>query len=359
MIVRTFVMAGGGTGGHIVPSLAVAGELKRRGHKAVFIGTKKGLEAKLVPEAGYPLEWIDIDAIKGMGLRAALRMAAKMPRAVHVARKVLRREAAAAVFSMGGFVAGPTVLAAASLGVPVVVMEPNAMPGLTNRKMASLAYRALVMFEEAGQFFRKGKWEVCGLPVREEFFRIAQKVHGGPLTVLVTGGSRGSRTLNNAARRAWQLAREAGMAVRWIHQCGVEMFAELSAEFSKGKYDGRVTAFVDNMPEAFAEADLIICRSGAGTVSELAASGKPSVLVPYPFAADQHQLKNAEAMQNAGASRLVLDQEITGERMLAEIESLAVDPLELARMSKAARRLAKPDALKRATDVLESAVVNA
>ena len=172
---KTFVMAGGGTGGHVIPALAVARELKRRGHTPLFIGTKKGLESKLVPQAGFPIEWVDIGGIKGLGLGALARMTLKMPRAIHAARTVLKREKAAAVFSMGGFVAGPTVLAAAALGVPVVVMEPNAMPGLTNRKMASFAYRALVMFEEAGKFFRPGRWEVCGLPVREEFFKILPK----------------------------------------------------------------------------------------------------------------------------------------------------------------------------------------
>ncbi len=359
MTARTFVMAGGGTGGHVIPALAVAEELKRRGHKAIFIGTRKGLESKLVPEAGFRLDWIDIEGIKGLGLGAVWRVGIKMPQALQTTRKLLRREEVAAVFSMGGFVAGPTVLAAATLGVPVVVMEPNAMPGLTNRRMAGMAYRALVVFEEAGKFFRKGKWEVCGLPVREEFFHLTPKPFGNPFTVLVSGGSRGSRTLNNAARVAWRLAQEAGMAVRWIHQCGVDMFAELAEEFRQGNYNGKVTAFVDNMPEAFAESDVIICRSGAGAVSELAAAGKASVLVPFPFAADQHQLRNAEAMQRAGASRLVLDQEMDGARMLAEIKSLGADAGALIAMGDAARRLARPDALKRACDVLENAAANA
>ena len=352
---KTFVMAGGGTGGHVVPAVAVARELERRGHRALFIGTKKGMESKLVPQAGFPIEWVDIGGIKGLGLGALARMTLKMPRAIHAARAVLKREKAAAVFSMGGFVAGPTVLAAVALGVPVVVMEPNAMPGLTNRKMAGFAYRALVMFEEAGKFFRPGNWEVCGLPVRDEFFKIQPNKRGDLFTVFVTGGSRGSRTLNNAARSAWRLAKEAGMKIRWIHQSGVESSAELTEEFKHGNYDGRAVEFVDDMPKAFAEADLIICRSGAGTVSELAAAGRPSVLVPFPFAADQHQLKNAEAMRDAGAAALVPDREMTGERMVTEIRTLSEDRVGLERMGSAARRLAKPEALKRAVDVLEEA----
>ncbi len=352
---KTFVMAGGGTGGHVVPAVAVARELKRRGHKALFIGTRKGMESKLVPQAGFPIEWVDIGGIKGLGLGAMARMTLKMPGAIRAARAVLQKEKAAAVFSMGGFVAGPTVLAAASLGVPVVVMEPNAMPGLTNRKMAGLAYRALVMFEEAGKFFRPGCWEVCGLPVRDEFFKIQPRKRSELFTVLVTGGSRGSRTLNNAARAAWRIAKEAGMKIRWIHQSGVESFAELLEEFKHGKYDGRLNDFVDDMPKAFAEADLIICRSGAGTVSELSAAGKPSVLVPFPFASDQHQLKNAEAMRDAGAATMVLDAEMTGERMVAEIHTLSEGRGALDRMGTAARGLAKPEALKRAVDVLEEA----
>ena len=351
----TFLMAGGGTGGHIVPAIAVAQELRRRGHKVIFSGTKKGLESRLVPAAGFSIEWIEIGGLKGLGLGALPRLAVNLPRAVLISLRVLRREKVAAVFSMGGFVAGPVVLAAAAIGVPLVVMEPNAMPGLTNRRMAKLAYRALLMFEEAGQFFKPGRWEVSGLPVREAFLRIKSRRPGKPLTVLVTGGSRGSRTLNNAAKECWKLAREAGMRVRWIHQSGVDTFKEMSEAFAAEKADGCLEAFFDDMVKVFDEADLIICRSGASTVSELAAAGKASILVPYPFAADNHQLKNAEAMVRQGAAVLVLDKEMTGARMLQEIRALSADSRVIEAMAAAARKMAKPEALTKAVTVLEQA----
>ena len=356
---QTFLMAGGGTGGHVVPAIAVAQELRRLGHKVIFVGTKKGLEAKLVPAAGFPIEWIEIGGIKGLGIGALLKMGIHLPRAVLISLRVMRTAKVAAVFSMGGFVAGPVVLAAAALGVPLVVMEPNAMPGLTNRRMAKLAYRALVMFEEAGQFFRPGRWEVSGLPVREAFFLIKQRRPARPLTVLVTGGSRGSRTLNNAARDCWKRTQEAGLKIRWLHQCGTDGIDVLQQEFSAGRFEGRVDAFFDNMAKVFDEADLIICRSGASTVSELAAAGKAAVLVPFPFAADDHQLKNAEAMVRNGAAVLVLDKEMTGARMLLEIQALELDRERIETMGKAARKLARPGALARAVTVLlEAAKVN-
>jgi UDP-N-acetylglucosamine--N-acetylmuramyl-(pentapeptide) pyrophosphoryl-undecaprenol N-acetylglucosamine transferase len=260
-----------------------------------------------------------------------------------------------AVFSMGGYAAGPAVLAALARRIPVVVMEPNAMPGFTNRRIARLVTRALIGFPETARWFPAGRTELTGLPVREEFFGIQAKPRGEVLNILITGGSQGSRTLNEAARGSWKLFREAGTKVRMVLQAGRAGADALREEFNASGLAGDVCAFIDDMPRAFAAADLVVSRAGAGAVAELAAAGKPSILVPFPFAADQHQLRNAEAMQRAGAARLVTDSEMSGERLFAEAQELSAEGGVLERMGSAARGLAKPGAAARAADVLEGA----
>ena len=349
----TFVMAGGGTGGHVIPAIAVARELCARGHRPLFIGTKTGFEAKLVPAAGFEIEWIEIGGLKNVGFGQTLRTLTQMPVSLARVRRLLGRLKPAAVFSMGGFAAGPVVLAAISRGLSVVVMEPNAMPGLTNRQIGRFVFRALVSFPETERWFPAGRTEITGLPVRAEFFRIAPRIRDGKLNVLITGGSRGSRTLNNAAREAWALLREA--PVRLVHQTGVDAYGEIASDFAASGVDGEVRAFIEDMPAAFAEADLVVCRSGAGAVAELAAAAKPSILVPFPFAADDHQRKNAEAMARAGAARLVPDKETNGARLVEEIHALTERPALLEEMSANARKFAHPDAARRAADVLEEA----
>ncbi len=351
---RTFLMAGGGTGGHVIPALAVARELQGRGHHPIFVGTHEGFEAKLVPGSGFPIEWIEIGGLKGVGLGKVLRTLAELPSGVARALGILRRHRPAAVFSMGGYVAGPVVIAAALRGVPIVAMEPNAIPGFTNRWMARFIRRALVSFPETSRYFPKGRTEVTGVPVRRAFFEVAPKPHEARLSILITGGSRGSRTLNNAARGSWVLLRDARLDVRIVHQTGsVAPHEEIAHDFARTGIDGRVVPFIHDMPAAFAEADLIVCRSGAGALAELAAAGKPSILVPFPFATDDHQLHNAEAFRTAGAARLVLDSDMTGERLVREVFALAAARPLLDQMSANARKLAHPGAAERAADVLE------
>lgn len=252
---------------------------------------------------------------------------------------------------MGGYVAGPPVLAALLRGVPVVAMEPNAFPGATNRWIARWVSRALINFDETARFFPPGRTEITGLPVREEFFHLPPKA-GAKFTVLITGGSQGSRTLNEAARQSWPLFRDAGISVRLIHQTGTSMYKELSAEFCQAGLSGEIAEFIADMPAAFAQADFIVCRSGAGAVSELAAAGKPSMLVPFPFAADQHQLKNAQAFERAGAARLSLDKDWNGQKFFELVRELLQNPDELRRMGDSARKLAHAGAARRAAQIL-------
>ncbi len=347
------VMAGGGTGGHVIPLLAVAGELRARGHQPLFIGTRTGFEARLVPAANFPLEFIDIGGLKRVGVIRTLRTMVQLPISVGKVLGMLRRHRPGAVFSMGGYAAGPVVLGALLQRLPLVVMEPNAMPGLTNRQVGRFVARALLSFQEAARFFPAGKSEITGLPVRPEFFSIAYKPRESKLTVLITGGSQGSRTLNEAAIGSWRYFREANFPIRFIHQTGAAAHEVIARKFADSGLEGEVVPFIDNMPAAYARADLVVCRAGAGTVSELAAAGKPSLLVPLPHAADQHQLRNAEAFVKAGAAEMVLDKHMDGGRLFEEIGKLSAQPGFLKRMGEQARTFAHPNAARRAAEVVE------
>jgi UDP-N-acetylglucosamine--N-acetylmuramyl-(pentapeptide) pyrophosphoryl-undecaprenol N-acetylglucosamine transferase len=339
-----FVMAGGGTGGHVIPSIAVALELKQKGHDVFFIGTRDGYEGKLVPKSGFPIEWIEIGGLMRVGLRQARQTLFQLPSSVLRCYGLLK--GVSAVFSMGGYVAAPVMLAAWLRRIPIVIMEPNAMPGITNRRMGKIAKRILVSFEEAAKYFPQDRVEVTGLPVRPEFFAVPDREPGAELHLLVTGGSQGAKRLNDALPEAYPSLEN----VRVVHQTGSRDSGSVASKFASSKLDGEVVTFIDDMPKAFAEADLVVCRSGAGTVAELAAAGKPSILVPFPFAADDHQFHNAKALRDAGAAILVRDSEMNGARLLKELERL--DATELKRMSAAARRFAKRGAAERAAELL-------
>ena len=347
-----FIMAAGGTGGHVMPALAVARELRRHGHDAVFVGMRQGLEARLAPVEGFRVEFLRIGGWQRVGLARRVRTAVELPWSVLRAALLLGRLRAAAVFSMGGYAAAPVCLAAWLRRVPVVLLEPNVVPGLVNRWTGRFAARILVNFEATASAFGSRPTEVTGMPVREGFFQVPPKPRGEWFDVLVTGGSQGSRTLNQAARESWPLFRQANARVRMVLQTGPAAYPELAREFEQSGMLGRVVPFLDDMPAAFAEADLVVCRAGAGAVAELAAAGKPAILVPFPYAADQHQLRNAETLARAGAARLVEDREMNGRRLFEEVTALAARPQELEAMSRAVRRFARPDAARRAAAAL-------
>jgi UDP-N-acetylglucosamine--N-acetylmuramyl-(pentapeptide) pyrophosphoryl-undecaprenol N-acetylglucosamine transferase len=255
---------------------------------------------------------------------------------------------------MGGYVAGPVMAAALLCGIPLVVMEPNALPGLANRRVAARVYRALVGFEATRAWFPKDKCEVTGLPVRPEFFHIRPK-REGTFTVLITGGSRGARTLNRASLESWELFRESHKPVRIVHQTGAAEYESLAQAFSTARVEGEVVPFIRDMPEAFADADVVVGRAGAGGVSEIAAAGMPSVLVPLPTAADDHQRRNAQILIEAEAARMVPNREMNGARLFREIESLRESREELERMRVRVRQFARPGAAERAAEILEEA----
>jgi UDP-N-acetylglucosamine--N-acetylmuramyl-(pentapeptide) pyrophosphoryl-undecaprenol N-acetylglucosamine transferase len=345
-------MAGGGTGGHVMPLIAVAEQLRSRGHEPYFIGTRTGFEARLVPARKFLLEYIDIGGFVGLGLARKLKLLYQLPLSILKCLSSIRRHKPVACFSLGGYVAAPPVVASLLSGIPLIVMEPNAMPGVVNRWMGRFARKALLSFEQAAAYFPAPAIEITGLPVRDEFFLIPRKPFSGELTLLVTGGSQGSQTLNRAMRELWPLLASSDLKVNIIHQCGRRDEEQLKQDFTATNLKGRVTAFLSDMPAAFAEADLVLCRAGAGTVGELAAAGRPSILVPFPFAADDHQTKNAEAMVAAGGGLMFRDEQLTGPVLLDVLRDFITHPDKLEQMAQRAKSLQKAGAATRAVDIL-------
>jgi UDP-N-acetylglucosamine--N-acetylmuramyl-(pentapeptide) pyrophosphoryl-undecaprenol N-acetylglucosamine transferase len=347
-----FIMTGGGTGGHVFPALAVARVLRERGHELLFIGTQEGMESRLVPEDGFNMAFVRVGGLNRVGLRKQMRTAFQLPGGIAIAWGILKRFRPDAVFSTGGFVAGPVSLAAIFSNTPLIVLEPNAIPGFANRRVARRVHKALLGFPSTAAWFPPAKSEVIGYPVRPEFFSL-RPGQNRVFTVLITGGSRGARSLNRAVRESWPLFQRAKSPVRIIHQTGVAEHESLASEFAATGLNGEVVPFIRDMVTAFGNADLVVGRSGAGAVSEIAAAGMPSVLVPLPFAADDHQRRNAETFVNAGAARMLLDSDLSGTRLFEAVEGLRNDQDELRHMRERVRQFAKPGAAERGATVLE------
>ena len=342
------LIAGGGTGGHVIPGLAIAREMRDRyGAEVRFVGTARGLEVRLVPEAGFGLELMEVGQLKGVSMAVRARTVADLPVGIRRCMKLLRSLRPHVVVGVGGYASGPAMMAAVLMRVPTLAYEPNAAPGLANRIVGRMVNAAAVNFEEARRFFRNA--EVTGVPVRAEFFSLPEWVAGAAPRLLVFGGSQGARALNVAmpAVIVELLRRLPGLTV--LHQAGVRHEAATREAYAATGADAgrwRVEAFLDDMPARFAEASLILCRSGS-SVAELAAAGKPSLLVPFPQAADDHQRKNAEAFRRVGAAAMLVETEMTPERLLGELTGMLGDEEGLRRMGERARGLARPEALRR------------
>jgi UDP-N-acetylglucosamine--N-acetylmuramyl-(pentapeptide) pyrophosphoryl-undecaprenol N-acetylglucosamine transferase len=342
------IMAGG-TGGHIFPGIAVADELARRRVPVIWLGGKTGLETRLVPQHGIALESIDISGVRGKGIVTLLRMPFKLAGAVLAARKLIRKHTPRSALALGGYAAAPGGIAARLMKIPLVVHEQNRIPGKTNRLLAKKATRVLSGFDGV---FPGAEW--VGNPVRESIVKIATPeqryaARGGALKLLVLGGSQGAQSLNAALP---EVLRRRGtkppVAVR--HQCGEAHFDKARDAYLSAGIDAEVVPFEKDMASAYAWADLVICRSGALTLAELAAAGAPSILVPFPHAMDDHQTKNAEAMVAAGGALLVPEgADFTG-RLGKAFEAIG-DRTRLLAMARAARTLAKPHAAARIADV--------
>ena len=338
------ILAGGGTGGHVIPALAIANELKKSyAAEVLFIGTARGIENRLVPAAGYPLQLVRVGALKNVSLMTRAKTAFDLPRAVWDAGRMLNEFAPDVVIGVGGYASGPAMLAAVVKHIPTLAFEPNVVPGFANRVVARFVSGAAVHFEETAKYFRHA--EVTGVPVRQAFFEIAPK-RGGTPTLLVFGGSQGAHAINEAMIRCLPELRRQAPGIHIIHQTGERDYNDALAAYKSLGESAEVFKFIEDMPAVFARADLVVCQSGASTVAEITAAGKPAIFVPFPRAADDHQRVNAEALAGSGAAVVVEESKLEGVWLAETIAALLGDPRRLQQMSEAARGLAHPDAAR-------------
>ncbi len=340
------LIAGGGTGGHVIPALAIARELQECFQAEIlFVGTSRGIETRLVPAAGFELRLIQVGALKSVSLATRIKTATTLPRAILNSWRILQQFKPDVVIGVGGYASGPAMLASALRGLPTLVFEPNVVPGFANRVVAPMVTMAAVHFEESRRYFRLSR--VTGVPVRKEFFQLPPL--GGLVpdhrpTLLVFGGSQGASKLNQTVIESLDTLRQQVPGIYIIHQTGDRDYNDAQATYLRAGISAELSPFIDDMPEAFARADLVLCRSGASTVAEIAAAGRPAVFVPFPFAADDHQRRNAEVLERAGAAMLIPESQLTRDRLVQVVTSLLKDRARLLRMAQAARGLSHPHA---------------
>ena len=348
---RRVVVAGGGTGGHLYPGIAVARQLQadRPGTSVTFAGTARGIESRVVPREGFELDLIRSSGLKGKSIGARLRGASLLPLSALDAWRLLSRRKPDLVLGVGGYSSGPVVAMAALRGIPTLLLEQNAVPGLTNRLLAPLVRAAAVTYESTLPFFR-GKGFVAGNPVRAEFLRPPDHrldaAPGAALRVLIFGGSQGAHAINVACVEAAPKLAASVTPLDITHQTGERDLEMVREGYERAGLRARVEPFLYEMDREMNEAGLVICRAGATTLAEVTAAGKPSVLIPLPTATDDHQRKNAEVLGGAGAAEVIDQRELSGNRLAVRVMALAADPQGRAAMGAAARRLARPDAAR-------------
>ena len=342
------LIAGGGTGGHVIPALAIARELRDTAAAEVrFVGTARGLETRLVPEAGFPLELIHVGQLKNVSVATRLRTIVDLPLGIGRCVSLLRSFRPHLVIGVGGYASGPAMMAAILLWVPTLAFEPNAVPGLANRLVGRLVDAAAVNFEETQRYFRRAR--VTGTPVRPEFFAIGKRPRSESKRLLVFGASQGARVLNELMPKIMQRLLSAFPRLYVVHQTGGRHGASTADAYECAAVAMdrvQITPYLDDMAEQFEAADLILCRSGASTMAELAAAGRAALLVPFPQAADDHQRKNADVFVAAGAAEMVVEAELTEERLLEILRKLLADDTRREQMAAQARKLAHPDAVR-------------
>lgn len=337
------ILAGGGTGGHVIPALAIARELRSNfDAEIIFIGTSRGMETRLVPRAGYELKLVEVGALNRVSAATQVRTLLNLPRAIWRAGRYISEFRANVVIGVGGYASGPGMIAAAALGVPTVAFEPNVVPGFANRRLAPVLAAACVQFEETCCNFRN--CYVTGIPVRQEFFHVPPRPRGSQPTLLVFGGSQGARRINEVLLDSLKALYQAIPNLIILHQTGERDYENAQAAYLQAGVRAEVSPFIDNMPEAFARADLLLCRSGASTVAEVMAAGKPAIFIPFPQAADDHQMRNAQALARMSAAVVIRQDDLAPATLVASIAELLRDPARLQAMGLAAREHAHPHA---------------
>ncbi|HXC58386.1 MAG TPA: undecaprenyldiphospho-muramoylpentapeptide beta-N-acetylglucosaminyltransferase [Steroidobacteraceae bacterium] len=359
---RPILVMAGGTGGHVFPALALARLLRAHSREVIWLGTRRGLEARVVPAEGFPIEWLSMAGIRGKGPVSMLKAPFMLARALWEALRIVRRLRPSVVVGLGGFVAGPGGLAAWLCRRPLLIHEQNAVAGYTNRCLAHLAREVLTAFPAA--FAGNRKTRLIGNPVRADIAalpvpetRFADRT--GPIRLLVVGGSLGAMRLNQVVPQALakiqSIAGSPSITVR--HQTGEKHLQAAQSAYAAAAVHGDVTAFINDMAEALAWADLVVCRAGALTVAELAAAGVGSILVPYPHAVDDHQTHNAQFLVQVGAARCVGDAALTPDALATLLIKLCADRAPLLEMARAARGVARPDAAQALFDACLAAEV--
>jgi UDP-N-acetylglucosamine--N-acetylmuramyl-(pentapeptide) pyrophosphoryl-undecaprenol N-acetylglucosamine transferase len=356
------LVAGGGTGGHVFPGIALAEEVVTRHPKndVVFVGTARGLEASVVPLAGYPIELIDVRGLKGKGFLGILAGLLRLPRAFLQSWRVVRKWRPDVVVGVGGYASGPVVLAARLLGIPTAVQEQNAVAGLTNRLLGRLVQVAFTAFPEAGRQFPSRKVQQLGNPIRRQLldnYMRPMRKQDKLLGVLVFGGSQGAHGLNMRVIEALPFLADLRDRVHFIHQTGARDREQVEKGYAAVGFTPDVREFIVDMSAAYSGADLVVCRAGATTLAELNVCKKPSILVPFPAAADNHQVKNAQSLVDAGAAVMIEERDLSGELLAAEIRRILLDDGIRERMARAAGALGRPQAASEIADVLTQMTV--
>lgn len=356
MSTRTLMIAGGGTGGHIYPAIAIAREYLSRGkdRDVVFVGTPYGLEKTIVPKNGFKLEFVDVGGLKGKSFFTTLKNLFKLPLSLFTAWGLLSRHRPSAILGVGGYASGPVLFVGALRGFPTLIQEQNAFPGLTNRILARFVKRLAVAFPEALQRFgRPG--DVTGNPVRKEFFEATRPARGdGKLRLLIFGGSQGSRILNRAVTEALLFMARLKGQLEIVHQTGQTDHATVAEAYRTSAFaDARVTPYIDSMAAELAAADLVVCRAGAMTVGELAAVGRAAILVPFAAATNDHQLANAKVLEAKGGAVVITEAELTPEKLASTIQQILSDPKRVSAMGESLKKLSSPDASTKIVQIIE------
>ena len=350
------IIAGGGTGGHLFPGVAVAKEICRRKDKAeiLFITGRRKMASDILTEAGFVHDAIAVEGIKGRGWKKGATVILKLPWSLFQAMMMIRKFSPHLVFGVGGYSAGPVCVAAKMMGIPSAIHEQNSFPGLTNRLLCRIVDRVFIAFEESRAHFPRGSLFLTGNPIREELLieRSPQSAGDQYFTILVMGGSQGARAINDAFVEALAILRDKGRKPLVIHQTGGADYARVREAYEQRGLSGDVTPFIQDMARAYNQANVVVSRAGASTVSELAALGKPSILIPYPYAANRHQETNAGILVRVGGAEMVLQKNLTGQHLAELLATYMDEPAALEKMGASARTVGRPDAARIITDLL-------
>jgi len=351
------VIAGGGTGGHLFPGIAIAEEFLKRDDKTqiIFIGTQRGIESRLLGQLGYELREIDIEGVKGRGIKALMKVVYQIPKSLWQSRRILKQFRPDMVVGVGGYASGPAVLAAYFMGIPTAVAEQNAIPGATNKILGNFADKIFVTYEQTRTFFPPTKVIFSGNPVRASFAAPSgrTKKERAYRNLLIFGGSQGAEAINKSIMDMLPQLQVMKDKVRILHQTGQRQLEEVKMAYKQFGIQAAVTPFILGMAEAYADADLIICRAGATSLAEITAAGKAAVLIPYPWAANDHQLKNAQVLEAEGAAAVIPERELSGAKLFGVVENLLRDEKKIRRMEENSLRISKIDA---AATIVEACV---